>query len=90
MGVLWYLLIGLVVGVIARILHPGKENMGIILTLVIGVAGAFLAGLIGQIFDWYTFPSWIGIVVAIAVAFLLIVIYGAIVRKNNQGCEVHD
>lgn len=82
MGVLWYLLIGLVVGVVARIIHPGKENMGIILTLVIGVAGAFLAGLIGQIFDWYTFPSWIGIVVAIAVAFLLIVIYGSIVRKK--------
>jgi uncharacterized membrane protein YeaQ/YmgE (transglycosylase-associated protein family) len=82
MGVLWYLLMGLVVGVAARILHPGRENMGIIMTLVIGVAGAFLAGLIGQIFGWYTLPNWKGFVVAIVVALILIVIYGRIVRKK--------
>lgn len=82
MGVLWYLLMGLVVGILARILHPGRENMGIIMTLIIGVAGAFLAGLIGQVFGWYTLPNWKGFVVAIVVAFILIVIYGRIVRKK--------
>jgi uncharacterized membrane protein YeaQ/YmgE (transglycosylase-associated protein family) len=75
MNVLWYILIGGVVGAIARLILPGKENMGIIMTIVLGAVGSFLAGLIGQWLGWYTFPSWIGIVAAIVVSVILIAIY---------------
>lgn len=47
MGIIYWILMGLVVGVLARILMPGKDKMGIIITILLGVAGAFLGGFIG-------------------------------------------
>jgi uncharacterized membrane protein YeaQ/YmgE (transglycosylase-associated protein family) len=73
--VLWYLLLGLVIGIIARLILPGKENMGWIMTLLLGALGAFIAGSIGQWAGWYSFPSWIGFAIAIVVAIILIFIY---------------
>lgn len=81
MTVLWYILLGIVIGVIARLVLPGKENMGVIMTIVLGAAGAFIAGSIGQWVGWYTFPSWIGFVLAIVVAIILIAIYTGLKRK---------
>lgn len=82
MNVLWYLLIGIAVGVIARLILPGKENMGWIMTVLLGALGAFIAGSIGQWLHWYTFPSWIGFVVAIVVAVILVAIYARIKGKK--------
>ena len=53
MGILWTILLGLVIGLIAKLVHPGKENMGIIMTVLLGIAGSFLAGVIGQAVGWY-------------------------------------
>jgi uncharacterized membrane protein YeaQ/YmgE (transglycosylase-associated protein family) len=75
-------LIGLVVGVIARLILPGKENMGWIMTIILGALGSFLSGSIGHWLGWYKFPSWIGFVVAIVVAIILIAIYARIKRKK--------
>jgi len=80
--VLWYLLLGVVIGIIARLIHPGKENMGWIMTILIGALGAFLAGSIGQWVGWYNFPSWIGFLVAIVIAIILVTIYAAIKGKK--------
>lgn len=82
MSILWYLLIGIVVGIIARIILPGKENMGWLMTVLLGALGAFLAGSIGTWTGSYPFPSWIGFVVAIVVAIILIAIYARIKRKK--------
>jgi uncharacterized membrane protein YeaQ/YmgE (transglycosylase-associated protein family) len=81
-SILWYLLIGIVVGIIARIILPGKENMGWLMTVLLGALGAFLAGSIGTWTGWYPFPSWIGFVVAIVVAVILIAIYARMKRKK--------
>jgi len=54
MGILWIILIGLVAGIVARLLAPGPNNpSGFILTAVLGIAGAFLATWIGQEIGWY-------------------------------------
>ncbi len=83
MEILWYLLIGLVIGVLARLILPGKENMGWIMTVLLGALGAFLAGSIGHWVGWYTFPSWIGFVVALVVAIILIAIYDWFKSKKS-------
>jgi len=75
MSVLWYLLVGAVVGVVARILLPGRQKLGFIMTVLLGALGAFLAGLLGQWQGWYTFPSWLGFGAAVVVAMILIGIY---------------
>ena len=48
MGFIWTIVLGLVMGLIAKVIHPGKENMGIFMTILLGIAGSFLAGIIGQ------------------------------------------
>ena len=54
MGILWIILIGLVAGLIARFLAPGPNSpSGFILTIVLGIAGSFLATFIGQAIGWY-------------------------------------
>jgi uncharacterized membrane protein YeaQ/YmgE (transglycosylase-associated protein family) len=78
MSIIYYILIGLVVGVLARLVLPGRQNLGIIMTVLLGALGSFLAGQAGEWLGWWTFPSWIGIVVAVIFAMVLIGIYVAL------------
>ncbi len=48
MGIIWTIVLGFVIGVIAKLVHPGKEHMGFIMTVLLGIAGSFLAGVIGR------------------------------------------
>jgi len=48
MGIIWTIVLGLVIGLIAKLVVPGKENMGFIMTILLGIAGSFLAGVIGS------------------------------------------
>ena len=57
MGFLWTLIIGLVVGAIAKLLMPGRDPGGFIVTMLIGVAGALLAGFLGRALGWYSDPG---------------------------------
>lgn len=89
MGVIAFILFGLIVGVIARFLMPGRQPMGFILTAILGIAGSFIGGWIGgmiqgdggeglEVSDPY---NWIG---AILGALLLLFIYGMMAgRKSN-------
>lgn len=72
---LYVILIGLVVGVLARLLKPGRDSMGIILTIVVGIAGAMLASFVGQRMGWYAPGQAAGFIGALlgAIAILVIV-----------------
>lgn len=76
MGILWTIVLGFVIGVLAKVLHPGKENMGFIATIVLGIAGSFLAGVIGQFLGWYQAGEGAGFIASVIVAVLLLAIYG--------------
>ena len=78
MGILWTSVLGFVIGVIAKILHPGTENMGFIATILLGIAGSFLAGIGGQFLGWYKAGEGAGFIASVIVAILLLVIYGKI------------
>jgi len=83
MGILWTILIGLVIGVIARFLHPGKENLGFIMTVLLGIAGSFVAGMVGNFFGWYQAGEGAGIIASVVAAILLLVIYGRLRRPSD-------
>jgi len=72
---LYIILIGLVVGVLARLLKPGRDRMGIILTILLGIAGALLAGWFGRTMGWYSPGEPAGFIGALlgAIAILVIV-----------------
>ena len=84
MGIIWTILLGLVIGVIAKLIHPGKENMGIIMTIVLGIAGSFLAGIIGQAIGWYKAGEGAGFIASVIVAIILLAIYGKIKGKTSS------
>ena len=76
MGFLWTLIIGLVVGAIAKLIMPGRDPGGIIVTMLIGVAGALLAGFLGRALGWYTNPGeGPGIIASIVGALILLLLY---------------
>jgi len=83
MGWLWHVLLGIVVGIVARLIHPGKENMGWFITIIIGIGGSVVAALIGQFTGWYGIPSWLGLGIAIIVAVILVAIYAAVKGKRK-------
>ncbi len=81
---LWTLLIGLVVGAIAKLLMPGKDPGGIIVTMLIGVAGALLAGFLGPALGWYTNPGeGPGIIASIIGAMILLFLYRLFVGRRG-------
>jgi uncharacterized membrane protein YeaQ/YmgE (transglycosylase-associated protein family) len=76
MGILWILLIGLVAGIIARLLAPAPNNpSGFILTAVLGIAGAFLATWIGQAIGWYRPDQGAGFIGATVGAVIVLFIW---------------
>ena len=76
MGFLWTLIIGLVVGAIAKLIMPGRDPGGIIVTMLIGVAGALLAGFLGRALGWYSDPGeGPGIIASIIGALVLLFLY---------------
>ena len=76
MGFLWTLIIGLVVGAIAKLIMPGRDPGGIIVTMLIGVAGALLAGFLGRALGWYSDPGeGPGIIASIIGALILLFLY---------------
>lgn len=84
MGILWTLLIGLVVGAIAKLIMPGKDPGGIIITMLLGVAGAALAGLLGRALGWYQPNEGAGIIVSIIGAMLLLFIYRLAIGRRHK------
>lgn len=85
MGILWTIVLGLVIGVIAKFLHPGKENMGFLMTILLGIAGSFLAGVVGQFFGWYRAGEGAGFIASVVAAIVLLVIYGKVRGSGASG-----
>jgi uncharacterized membrane protein YeaQ/YmgE (transglycosylase-associated protein family) len=76
------LIVGLVVGLLARALKPGDDKLGIIWTIVLGILGSVLAGYLGRAMGWYQPGQGAGWIASIIGAIILLVIYG-MVRKRT-------
>ncbi|HEX6770546.1 MAG TPA: GlsB/YeaQ/YmgE family stress response membrane protein [Acidobacteriaceae bacterium] len=72
---LWEAIIGLIVGALAKLIMPGKDPGGIIITMLLGIAGALLAGWIGQAVGWYRQGQGAGFIASLIGALILLFIY---------------
>jgi uncharacterized membrane protein YeaQ/YmgE (transglycosylase-associated protein family) len=72
---LWEAIIGLIVGALAKFIMPGKDPGGIIITMLLGIAGALLAGWIGQAVGWYRPGQGAGFIASLIGALILLFIY---------------
>ena len=75
MGIIWTLIIGLVAGIVAKFLMPGPDPGGIIVTILLGIAGAFLATWLGQTIGWYQAGEGAGFIGAIVGAVIILILY---------------
>ena len=82
-GLIWSLLIGLVIGVIAKFLTPGREPVGCIITSLIGIGGSVIAYFLGSMLGFYQHGDTPGIPASIVGAIILLVIYHAVIGRKN-------
>ena len=82
MGILSWIVFGLVVGIIAKLVTPGKDPGGIIITMLLGIAGALLGGFIGRAMGFYGPTETASWLMSIAGAILLLVIYRIVAPRR--------
>ena len=76
MGIIATIFIGLIVGLVARLLHPGKDGLGLIMTALLGIAGSMLASYGGQFLGIYQAGEVAGFVGAVVGAVLILFVVG--------------
>lgn len=83
MHIIWTLIVGLIVGAIAKLLMPGRDPGGFIITILLGIAGAFVAGLAGRSLGLYHARDvGPGLIASILGAVVLLAIYRAIAGRR--------
>lgn len=75
MGLITMLVVGLVIGAIAKFLMPGKDPGGIVITMLLGIAGSIVAGFLGRLLGWYAPGQGAGIIASVLGAVLLLWVY---------------
>jgi uncharacterized membrane protein YeaQ/YmgE (transglycosylase-associated protein family) len=80
---IWMLLIGLLVGALAKLVMPGKDPGGIVATMLLGVAGALVAGYIGRMLGLYASGQGAGWIMSVLGAILLLALYRLITHRHH-------
>lgn len=83
MYILITLVVGLVVGALAKLVMPGRDPGGVIVTALLGVAGAFIAGALGHALGWYQIGDGPGLIASVIGAVILLAIYRVIARPRR-------
>jgi uncharacterized membrane protein YeaQ/YmgE (transglycosylase-associated protein family) len=81
MQYVWMVIVGFVVGLIARALLPGDQKLGLIMTAVLGIVGSFVAGFIGQAVGWYRAGEGAGFIGSVVGAIIVLLVYAKLVNK---------
>ena len=82
MTILWTIIIGLVIGAVAKLLMPGKDPGGFIITILLGIAGSFIAGFLGRAMHWYSEGQPAGFIASVVGAILLLFFYRMLSRRT--------
>jgi uncharacterized membrane protein YeaQ/YmgE (transglycosylase-associated protein family) len=82
-GVLGWIIFGLIVGAIAKLVMPGRDPGGIIITMALGIAGALVGGFLGRALGWYGPNDGAGFLMSLLGAILLLWIYRMIVARRT-------
>ena len=81
MHILWTIIIGFLAGLVAKLITPGRDPSGFIITTLLGIAGAFIATYLGQAIGWYQAGQGAGFIGAVVGAVILLAIYHAFKRS---------
>jgi uncharacterized membrane protein YeaQ/YmgE (transglycosylase-associated protein family) len=84
MSILGWIVFGLVVGIVAKFLMPGPDPGGMIVTILLGIAGALLGGFIGRGLGWYGEADPVGFLMALIGAILILILYRQLGGSKNR------
>ncbi|MBC2768945.1 GlsB/YeaQ/YmgE family stress response membrane protein [Pusillimonas minor] len=82
MGIITMIVVGFIVGLIARAIMPGDQKLGIIMTIILGIAGSIVAGYLGAALGFYSAGEgggWIGSIIG---AIIVLFVYGLVTKKG--------
>ena len=82
MGWLGTILVGFIVGVLAKFLHPGNDNLGFIMTTLLGIGGAALAGFVGEAAGWYHVGQPAGWIASTVFAVIILAVYTRVIKNR--------
>ena len=82
---IWMIIVGLLVGIVAKLLMPGSDPGGIVITILIGIAGSIIAGFLGRSIGWYGDGEPAGFIASILGAILLLFVYRALTGRGKGG-----
>lgn len=82
MGWIVTIIVGFIVGVLAKFLHPGRDNLGFIMTTLLGIGGSLLAGWVGQAAGWYRVGEPAGWIASTIFAVIILAAYTRVVKKR--------
>lgn len=83
MGILWTILIGFIVGLVAKFLMPGRDPSGFIITVIIGIVGSVIATYLGRFMGFYQVGESAGFIAAVLGAIILLFVYRAVTGKRG-------
>jgi uncharacterized membrane protein YeaQ/YmgE (transglycosylase-associated protein family) len=83
MYLLWMVVVGLIVGAIAKLIMPGNDPGGAIVTILLGIAGSVVAGFLGRSMGWYAAGEPVGFIASVIGAIILLAIYRVIVGRGG-------
>ena len=83
MNILWAIIIGLVVGALAKLIMPGRDGGGILMTIVLGIVGSLLAGFAGRAMGIYEQGEGAGIIASLIGAIVVLAIYRMTRRRSS-------
>ena len=85
MHVLWMIVVGLIVGALAKLVMPGHDPGGIIVTILLGIAGSLIAGWLGRAIGWYQPGQPAGFFASVIGAIIILAIYRLIIGRSAGG-----
>ena len=81
MTILWTILIGFIIGLVAKFLTPGRDPGGFIITVLIGIAGSFIASYVGAAMGWYRNGETAGFIAAVLGSIVLLLLYRLLAKR---------
>jgi len=88
MYLLWMIVVGLIVGALAKLIMPGHDPGGIIVTALLGIGGSIVAGLIGRSVGWYREGEPAGFIASIVGAIIILAIYRVLIGRSAGGGSI--
>ncbi|OLC94883.1 MAG: transglycosylase [Acidobacteria bacterium 13_1_40CM_4_58_4] len=83
MHLLWMIVVGLIVGAIAKLLMPGRDPGGIIVTMLLGIGGSVVAGFLGRALGLYQQGEPVGFIASVIGAIIILAIYRVLVGRSS-------